>query len=288
MVLGTWRERLPNKSDEITVWNEVFTWRHHVFTAINSLLQPLAQDATGANSGNATLAFIGYHETAWTINRFAHVARKHSLLDVCLTSLNKIYTLPNIEINDAFLKLREQAKCHFQLASDYRSGLDIINSTNLNYFNPQQKAEFFVLKGCFQAKMGQPNEAKDAFSSAMYIHDGLAKGWVAWGSFCEAVFMESRQMAWAEYALTCFFQAVKNYPERRARRFIAKILWLLTFDDANKSLTAVVDKNIESVPADHFVLWIPQLLSCMLRPESGAAQSVLKKIVRTHVQALYY
>jgi len=59
---------------------------------------------------HAAHAFLGYHETAWTINRFAHIARKNGLIDVCLASLTKIYTLPNIEIQDAFFKLREQAK----------------------------------------------------------------------------------------------------------------------------------------------------------------------------------
>jgi hypothetical protein len=31
------------------------------------------------------------------------VARKHSLTDLCLMSLNKIYTLPNIEIQGTYL-----------------------------------------------------------------------------------------------------------------------------------------------------------------------------------------
>jgi len=75
-------------------------------------------------------------------------------VDVCLNSLSKIYTLPNIEIQDAFVKLREQVQCYFQLPSHYRTGLDIINSTNLDYFGPQQKAEFFQLKGEFLCNMG--------------------------------------------------------------------------------------------------------------------------------------
>lgn len=34
------------------------------------------------------------------------------------------------------------------------AGLDIINSTNLDYFDANQKAEFFQLKGEFLHRMG--------------------------------------------------------------------------------------------------------------------------------------
>lgn len=56
----------------------------------------------------------GYHETAWTINQFARVARKHNLLDVCLNSLSKIYSLPNIEI-----QVKGINYCHAPLNAEY-------------------------------------------------------------------------------------------------------------------------------------------------------------------------
>ena len=34
-VVSTWRERLPNKWDDITVWTDLLSWRQHVFGAIN-------------------------------------------------------------------------------------------------------------------------------------------------------------------------------------------------------------------------------------------------------------
>jgi phosphatidylinositol kinase/protein kinase (PI-3 family) len=51
-------------------------------------------------------------------SRALRVARKHGLLEVCHTSLSRIYMLPNIEISRAFLKLREQARCHYQVPSE--------------------------------------------------------------------------------------------------------------------------------------------------------------------------
>src|SRR3954454_7324993 len=100
---------------------------------------PATSPSQGQNASGASFAYRGYHETAWIINRFAHVARKHNLPEVCINQLGRIYTLPNIEIQEAFLKLREQAKCHYQIRADLNQGLEVINNTNLNYFGPQQK-----------------------------------------------------------------------------------------------------------------------------------------------------
>lgn len=151
-VLSTWRDRLPNAWESTIVWGDILTWRQYIFTQINNAYQPLVKV-------NTALAYIGHHETAWSINKFAHVARTQLLIELCLSSLSKIYTLPNIEIQDAFVKLREQVKCYFQVPTHYKNGLDIINSTNLDYFAPRQKAEFFKLKGQFLSKMNSYDEA---------------------------------------------------------------------------------------------------------------------------------
>lgn len=167
--LMTWRERLPNLWDDINVWSDIVAWRQHVFSAINSAYMPLVpQGGQGAQSqNNNSHAYRGFHEAAWIINRFAHVARKHELSEVCLSSLTKIYTLPNIEIQEAFLKLREQAKCHFQNPSELTQGLEVISNTNLSFFGPAQKAEFFTLKGMYLAKLGMHDEVSTVFNQAL-------------------------------------------------------------------------------------------------------------------------
>ncbi|KAG0250123.1 hypothetical protein BGZ95_007299, partial [Linnemannia exigua] len=82
--LQTWRERLPNTWDDINVWSDLVAWRQHIFSAINKTYLPLIHQlpsvTPGAGGSNSnSFAYRGYHETAWIINRFAHVARKHQL-----------------------------------------------------------------------------------------------------------------------------------------------------------------------------------------------------------------
>ena len=106
---------------------------------INRVYVPLVPQLAQMNQQPTTSAvnsfvYRGHHERAWIINRFAVIARKHGLLDVCINQLGKIYTLPNIEIQEAFVKLKEQAQCHYESGgNELTTGLDVITNTNVNY-----------------------------------------------------------------------------------------------------------------------------------------------------------
>lgn len=45
------------------------------------------------------------------------------------------------------------------------------------------------------------------------------------------------------------------------------MLWLLSYDDENGSLSEAVDRYCVGVPAIQWLPWIPQLLTCLVRPE---------------------
>ena len=55
-VVSTWRERLPNKWDDITVWTDLLSWRQHVFGAIN----------------HCTGDYVGQSGCEWPPQRGAH------------------------------------------------------------------------------------------------------------------------------------------------------------------------------------------------------------------------
>ncbi|KAF6808402.1 histone acetylase complex subunit [Colletotrichum sojae] len=287
LLLGAWRDRLPNVWDDITTWQDLVTWRQHIFGLINqtylNLLQP------NGNSNGASFAYRGYHETAWIINRFAHVARKHSLPEVCITQLSRIYTLPNIEIQEAFLKLREQAKCHYENPEELTSGLDVINNTNLNYFNPPQKAEFYTLKGMFLEKLKQKEEADSAYGTALYFDITAAKAWAEWGYFNERKYKEDpADINSARQALTSYLQAAGSYKNAKSRKLIARILWLLSLDDANGSIAAGFDDFKGETPVWYWITYIPQLLTGLGHKEAPRVHQILVKIARSYPQALYF
>lgn len=290
VLLSTWRDRLPNLWDDINAWQDLVTWRQHIFQLINGTYLNLLPAAQGNATGNS-YAYRGYHETAWIINRFAHVARKHQMPEVCINQLSKIYTLPNIEIQEAFLKLREQAKCHYQNRSELTSGLDVINNTNLNYFGQQQKAEFYTLKGMFLSKLSQKEDAHDAFGTALFFDIKLPKAWAEWGRYSDQLFKEDpNNLELAGNALSCYLEAAGQYKSAKSRKLLSRILWLLSLDDAEGTLAKTYGNFKGETPLWYWVSFIPQLLNNLSRSEGEAniAHEILTKLAKTYPQALHF
>ena len=288
LMMTGWRERLPNFWDDINAWQDLVTWRQHIFQLINNTyLQLLPQPNT--NTTTSSFAYRGYHETAWIINRFAHVARKHNLPEVCISQLSRIYTLPNIEIQEAFLKLREQAKCHYQNPTELQSGLDVIMNTNLNYFGPQQKAEFFTLKGMFQHKLSMISEAGESFGIALYYDIKLPKAWAQWGFHNDRLFkIDPTNLEMAKNAISCYLEAASQYRNAKSRKLFGRILWLLSLDNPELILQGAYNEFKGEMPVWYWITYIPQLLASLKRPEGPIARQILGKLAKAYPQALFF
>ena len=288
LLLGTWRDRLPNLWDDINAWQDLVTWRQHIFQLINATYLNLLPPQTN-NVASNSYAYRGYHETAWIINRFAHVARKHQMPEVCINQLSRIYTLPNIEIQEAFLKLREQAKCHYQNPKELNSGLDVINNTNLNYFGAQQKAEFHTLKGMFLAKLNDVSEANKAFGLALSHELRLAKAWAEWGQFSDQRFKaDPTDYELASNAVSCYLEAAGLYKNSKSRKLLSRILWLLSLDNEEGSVAGAFENFKGDTPVWYWITFIPQLLTSLSHREARLCKAILVKIAKLYPQALFF
>lgn len=312
-IFQTWRDRLPNFWDDISVWSDLLAWRQHVFQAVTRVYMPMIQPAEGVTHG-----YRGYHETAWMINRFGEVARRHGLLDVCSTALNKIYMLPNIEISEAFLKLREQALCYFQKPEKFNEGLDNISTTNLMYFAQPQKAEFLTLKGMFISRLGQDADANEEFAHAVQMDYNLPKAWAEWGKFNEKMYRQQSEAPppnskpepgpgekrmtdaeWAESwaqdralrassAVSCYLQAAGLYANHKSRALLLRVLWLLGLDDNRNTIAKAFEAYKGDLVIWYWITLIPQLLLSLSHREGQIARLLLMHIAKNFPQALFY
>jgi transformation/transcription domain-associated protein len=112
-------------------------------------------------------------------------------------------------VQEAFVKIREQAKAYLEMKGELASGLSLINTTNLEYFPLQHKAEIFRLKGDFLQKTNDMELANQAYSTAISLYKHLPKGWISWGNHCDQVYKETHEDLWLEYAVSCFLQGIK-------------------------------------------------------------------------------
>lgn len=251
-IVKTWRNRLPVVADDLSHWSDIFTWRQHHYQIITTHLEQQAE------AGNQTM--LGVHASAQAIIHFGKMARKHNLTGVCQDSLSRIYTIPSVPIVDCFQKIRQQVKCYLQMAAvsgkmELSEALEVIESTNLKFFSKEMTAEFYALKGLLLAQIGKSDEANKAFSAATQMHDTLIKAWALWGDYLEHIFTRgTRQMSLGVSAMTCFLHACRHQNESKSRKYLAKVLWLLSYDDSNCLMDAL-DKYAVGVPPLQWLPW---------------------------------
>lgn len=90
-------------------------------------------------------------------------------------------------LQEAFVKIREQAKAYLEMTGELISGVNLISNTNLEYFPVKHRAEIFRLKGDFLVKMDDSENANLAYSNALSLFKHLPKGWISWGNYCDMV-----------------------------------------------------------------------------------------------------
>ncbi|XP_068243023.1 transformation/transcription domain-associated protein isoform X3 [Palaemon carinicauda] len=285
-IVKTWRNRLPVIADDLSHWSDIFTWRqHHYQFIVNHYTD------SGENQ-----SMLGVHASAQAIIHFGKIARKHNLSNVCLESLSRIHTIPSVPVVDCFQKIRQQVKCYHQMATatgmgknELQGGLEVIESTNLKFFNKDMTAEFYALKGMFLSQLGRSEEANKALSAAVQLHDTLVKAWALWGDYWEALFTrDSTHINLGVSAITCYLHASRHQNESKSRKYLAKVLWLLSYDDSEGSLSDAVDRYCVGVPPIQWLPWIPQLLTCLVRPEGKVIINLLNQVGRMFPQAVYF
>jgi transformation/transcription domain-associated protein len=279
-----WRERLPLPHDDIGVWHDLISWRQHVFHAVNKFYLPLLPEGP-AQANASTHAHRGHHESAWIINRFAHVARKHGLLQVCQSSLSDIYKLPNIEISEAFLKLREQARCHLETSGELYQGLEVINNTNLMYFTSPQKAEFFAMKGLFLHKLERHDDANIAFGQAVNMDFTMPKAWMLWGVYSDDMHtVNPTDFTLAGNAVSCYLQAASLYKSAKSRPLFNRVLWLLSMDDQQQTVGGIWEAFKGEHVYWYWITLIPQLIASLSNKEGRYAHQILLNIAKLFPQ----
>ncbi len=86
----------------------------------------------------------------------------------------------------------------------------------------------------------------------MQLHDGLGKGWALWGEYLDRLFELESNMTLGLSVVTCYLHACRSQKESRCRKYLARIIWLLTHDDQKGTLAEVRGQMLFSV---FFCVW---------------------------------
>jgi transformation/transcription domain-associated protein len=301
-LLTAWRNRLPNDHESISTWDEIFQWRSHMFTAITNKFHFAEQ---------STLASL--HDRPWTAIRMARTARQLGVPEVSLLSLSKL-TDCAMDVADAFSKLNEQILSYRNGSEDEKKGgLNLINTTNLSYFDSSQKSEIFRLKADFLESLGGKTKATQAYCHAVQLCPTYARAWTSWGGLCwslsDLVEAQSRRQQSSESAedkakkasnakkvcqylaqsMGCYLEAIHCESSEESRVHIPRCLTMLVKDGMSPGLLcSTFEKYAAKLPSWVWLPWIPQLLSSLCRTESKAVKLLLHGILTTYPQSVYF
>ena len=95
---------------------------------------------------------------------------------------------------------------------------------------------------------------------------------------------------WASYVVNCYMQAVR-YGSENGRMYIARVLWLLTHDQAsvaNLELCKALERSVRDLPPWIWLPWYQHLLHALHRPEGQLFATMLQNVGCLYPQAVFY
>eukprot|EP00798_Chlamydomonas_sp_ICE-L_P011531 gene11531-34243_t len=296
-IMKTWRLRSPNEWESLLHWQDIIIWRNHVYDFVINAFRNMAEL-------DPMMHQLGYKDKAWAVNKLGALATLHGCTDTCLGILNNLYGYNAMEVQEAFAKIREQARAYLDSRhpSEMCAGLNLLNTTNLDYFQSHHQAEIWRLKGCFLASLEpeNPHAAHSAFSTSLCLWKACPEAWVSWGQHCDkqydaAVLLQAHHQAgpgttsaatWLEYAVYCYIQGIR-LGSAQARTYVPRLLMLLSFDNDSGIVGIQLDRATD-IPAWVWFNWIPQLLASLQRSEAAHVKPILARLAITFPQSLYY
>ena len=318
--LGLWRDRLPDKAENMLQWDSLLHWRANLFAGVSRIFRGGPDDSR--------LAAVT--DSSWTTLQLVAAARRHGLCEVGLKASVPLLSLSTLDVTDAFSKVREQVLlCLSSRATDSTAGgLHIVNTTNLDFFGPEQRAEMFRLKGLCNWSLGNNAEAQDCFSRSVQLGGGKrGRDWLSWGHLCYDIWEKGTfrtqgtkndsqdltnggkgRLQWcSEHAVSsivCILKAVEcdSVP---ARMLLPRVLWILeccysaaadadSADSNDKEeggremqLTQLMEGFIcqaQEIPSWHWLPYLGALFSFLKRPGGDHFVSLLKRMIDSYPQ----
>jgi transformation/transcription domain-associated protein len=140
------------------------------------------------------------------------------------------------------------------------------------------------------------DEAFQAFSSATMIEPSLACAWAAWGEHYHRLYKDAPKkdekdiIKHAADAMSCYLHAASLYNNAKSRKYLARILWLLSLDDdggdddGEQAISKAYEAFKNETPIWYWITFIPQLLNSLGGREGRHSRNILLKLAKSHPQ----
>ncbi|KAK6104161.1 FAT domain family protein [Brugia pahangi] len=306
-VVKAWRSRSYALSDPLSFWADIHQWRiHHYNTAIR-----LLQQMEGNQSSHFQQGLLPFYSAANSQLMIARAARKAGLINIAIDKLSRIHTLPALPAMDAYFSMRELLKCLVQrssmpdLAEEQKhsalmEAFSVVQKTTINTFTKENIAKLYSLRGKILMKLEKYEDASHSFKTAALLHENVAGGnsvWLHWADFLESRLdienTEEAALSAGIEALIGIMEGARMENELRARKYIARLLWLMKKlsvygNVTEKEVDAKLEKHGTGIPANNWLPWLPQLVAeLQLRPSVAIAR-IISHVGESNEQQVFY
>ncbi|KAL3994636.1 FAT domain family protein [Acanthocheilonema viteae] len=306
-VVKAWRSRSYALSDPLSFWTDIHQWRiHHYNTAIR-LLQQMEEN----QSNQFQQGLLPFYSAANSQIMIARAARKAGLIDIAIDKLSRIHTLPALPAMDAYFSVREFLKCLVHRASmpslteeqrhsALMDAFSVVQKTTINAFTKENIAKLYCLRGRILTKLKEYEDANHSYKTATLLHENVAGGnsvWLHWADFLEsrldAENTEEAALNAGMEALVGIMEGARMENELRARKYIARLLWLVKKlsvygNRAEKEVDAKLKKHGIGISANNWLPWLPQLVAeLQLRPSLAIAH-IISHVGESSEQQVFY
>eukprot|EP01012_Entosiphon_sulcatum_P013976 TRINITY_DN19125_c0_g1_i3.p1 TRINITY_DN19125_c0_g1~~TRINITY_DN19125_c0_g1_i3.p1 ORF type:complete len:3678 (+),score=312.38 TRINITY_DN19125_c0_g1_i3:152-11185(+) len=299
-----WRERIPNFSDDPSLWSDLLTWRQHVLRHLYGRLlsHPKLKDMSGSVLAEALNINVRLARVAWKHKHF-------SLANTYLQEAAQLAEQPALkDTPDAFASVFECIEWAFRQpdARQREMGWQELQkkwaTKDFNYSRlPQHyKVQMLRLRGQYLCAMSRRDEANQAFSHAIESYDSAvscgfttrdlnvatAKAFLSWGKLCDQIFSINKEYTWGENALYCYFASLSH--GRHPQHITARIL-LLFNSLPGECLKDTVEDLIREVPVWMWIPWMMHIFSGAHRINYQiSCRPIVASIVAKYPQAIFY
>lgn len=307
-ILFRWKDKEPLGHEGLGIWGLFRTWRRHVYSRLGGLekmyggevrvheeMGVVGSRRSPMQAGVAVKEMVenglrirrevgikGINETARVLNGFAGAAIEHGHHDVALFSLKEMFDLSSIKVGDAFQKVVHELECLLS-KREYKAGMELCGSTNIQHFNEMQSSVLFSLRGQFSERQGRHAEAERLYLQSVQICNVVGENWLRWGSY---LFRKAeREGGSVEEAFLAATQAITHCSGDKAQRGILKMI-LLMRRGSEVCDGEMFQKIVQEMDMSRFIYFVPQLIRLLSTRNAEVVQMILVGMSKEYLHAV--
>uniref|UniRef100_A0A6U0LAK3 Non-specific serine/threonine protein kinase n=1 Tax=Percolomonas cosmopolitus TaxID=63605 RepID=A0A6U0LAK3_9EUKA len=290
-----WRDRVPNKWDDIDMWRDILYWRNHFMTCL-----PKKFDPTTASPQHK----VCVNESVSILNTFANVSRKHNVIVPALKALREseqlIQThLSQLDTREYGTRYYELLKC-FESQEFYDNVIHAIDSeVTFKKLRLPRKLDLLRVRAGVLNKLGNRQAAIDVYSSSVYLFpksvinsavpcDALGRTFLEWSELLDDIHEASPSTENCINVIVGYMEAVR-FGCKQAIPYLSRVLWLMSHKEDEKKVFEAVKRCIQDIPAHVWLPFIQQLNSMLQRDMYGdLAKGIFGRVTKEYIQAVFY